>query len=253
LRNPDRQIEAYRQAIGVEPRSALARHGLAVALAASGKLDLAIVEYRKLAADYLEVRPDFARLLLIQNLRLPPAGRDWAEVERALDAIASDKQSTAEVRLLRAEVLAAQDKTDEARKLAEMKGIRPRRSVLAAPCRARGQKGDTKAAPGVLDGRAESRTTRGWPLARGCGLRTAPTGEERASQTAGRPRRVRAEVEPAAGRTAEAFVATDDLPTARRLWQRLSSVSPQPGRAVRAVRGGLAAKRRRKPSGCSAR
>ena len=66
-------------------RNGRARHGLAAALVASGKLDAAINVYRPLVADAPELVVEFAQVLLARNLRLPAAQQDWTEVEKILN------------------------------------------------------------------------------------------------------------------------------------------------------------------------
>jgi tetratricopeptide (TPR) repeat protein len=128
LGNPDQQLSACRRALESDPSWPPARRLLASALLALGKTDEAINEYRRLDTD-AEGRRELIRLLLRRNLRLPAAERSWGEVERALQGFAAGRQPTAEVQLLRAEVLAARGEAAQARKLAEAERDRAPREV----------------------------------------------------------------------------------------------------------------------------
>src|SRR4029077_13278296 len=61
----------------------------------------------------------YAKLLLLQNLAAPAGGGRWQEVEEAVDAVARKMPGAAVVDLLRAEILAAQKKYEDARRLLE--------------------------------------------------------------------------------------------------------------------------------------
>lgn len=82
LDNPDQRLESFRRAVEADPASAVARRGLANALAVVGKTDLAIAEYRKVLPQAPEAWPELGRLLVVRVLRQPSAQRDWSEVDR---------------------------------------------------------------------------------------------------------------------------------------------------------------------------
>jgi tetratricopeptide (TPR) repeat protein len=119
LDNPDQRLEACRRALIARPDSLAARRGLAAALAALRQFDAAVREYRVLSARLPEARAELARLLVHRNLRLAEAARRWAEVERLLGAMPPAERDAAAGKLLRAEILLAQGKLEQARKLAE--------------------------------------------------------------------------------------------------------------------------------------
>jgi tetratricopeptide (TPR) repeat protein len=119
LHNPDQQLLAYRQALKIDGRWLPARRGLAATLAALGKLDEAVAEYRALVGEAPELGAELARLLVARNRRLPAAQRDWAEVDRLLRGLPDKTRDAPDVRLLRADILLAQDQPDAARKLLE--------------------------------------------------------------------------------------------------------------------------------------
>src|SRR5581483_853217 len=118
LGNPDQQLTALQRAVEIDPQWQPARHGLAAALAGTGKLDAALAEYGKLTLQDPAQKVELGRVLLARTLRQPAAQRDWAGLNRlAAELAPEDKADTA--RLFRAEVLAAQEKFDAARALAE--------------------------------------------------------------------------------------------------------------------------------------
>jgi tetratricopeptide (TPR) repeat protein len=116
LGDPDRQYVAYRRAAADDPDDAAA-FGVASSLLALGKLDEALSAFRTLALKRPEVRPQFARLLILQNLQLPQAQRVWGEVDRLLDEAEKDDPDAVTLPLLRADALAGKGRTAEARAL----------------------------------------------------------------------------------------------------------------------------------------
>jgi tetratricopeptide (TPR) repeat protein len=124
LGNPDQQYEAYRRAVAIDfaedPYWVEARLGLASALASLNRIDEAIVQCRLVLPRSAAAGLVLARLQIAQNLRRPPAERRWDDVEATLRQFESRagtaaSQSAAEVALLRAEALAAQDNLDATR------------------------------------------------------------------------------------------------------------------------------------------
>jgi tetratricopeptide (TPR) repeat protein len=117
LGNRDQQIDALRRAVRTDPFSAIARANLAQALLSAGSVDEATKEYRDLMAmSRMGARglPALARLLVYKNYRLPPAERDWATVEKALGTAEKSLPDSAEIVILRAEVLAGQNRLADA-------------------------------------------------------------------------------------------------------------------------------------------
>jgi tetratricopeptide (TPR) repeat protein len=129
LGHNDQEEAAFRRALEADPQSLAARRGLAKSLAALGKLDQAIEEYRGMVARAPESRTELARLLLARNLRLPAAERKWGEVEQLLRDAPGDGQPSAALTLLRAEVLLAQNQADAARRLVEVERDRDPKQV----------------------------------------------------------------------------------------------------------------------------
>lgn len=112
----DRRYTAFTRAVALNPQAVTGRLGLAESLAASGRLEEAIAQYRSIENDVPQVRTALARLLLIRNLQRPTAQRDWTEVDKALAAAESATPGTLEVQFLRAEALADRGRIDESRK-----------------------------------------------------------------------------------------------------------------------------------------
>jgi cellulose synthase operon protein C len=119
LGDKEAQLAAYRKAAEVDPLWPTARLGIAATLASLGQLDEALEEYRKVGKinDKAAADIQIARLLVIKNLRLRPAERDWTEVESILARLAQAKPDDTGVALVRAEVLLAQGRREETEKL----------------------------------------------------------------------------------------------------------------------------------------
>ena len=126
----DAQVIVCRRAISLDPSQAAARMMLAAALAKLGRGAEALEECQRLA-DLPQASPEgrllMARLLILQNLRLPADRRQWDQVKQILDK-AGDAP---EVPLLRAEMLVAQKASAEARAVLETaKNKSPKRADL---------------------------------------------------------------------------------------------------------------------------
>jgi tetratricopeptide (TPR) repeat protein len=120
LNDAARQKDAYDRLAGRASKSLPVLLGLASAEASLGNLDAAIVRYREAAGlpgAPAEVSYAVVALLVARNLERDAA--DWGAVETALREAEKAKPGAAEVPLLRAEALAAQNKLDEARKVLE--------------------------------------------------------------------------------------------------------------------------------------
>jgi tetratricopeptide (TPR) repeat protein len=159
--NTDQAAIAYRHVLKIEPANAAARRGLALAQAALGKTDEALVALRALATQKSDARADLARVLLIHNRRKPAAERDWAEFNQALEAMSAEEKASPAGRQLRIDGLLAQDKADDARKLVEAERDRDPKQVgpwlLLAGLAAR--ENDPNAVPALL---AEAERQAGW-------------------------------------------------------------------------------------------
>jgi cellulose synthase operon protein C len=83
-------------------------------MAAQGKTDRAIEEYRAILPLANEARPLLVRLLIQSNLRLPAERRSWEEIDNLIDA-----PDASEPTILRAEILVARDRPEEAQSLLE--------------------------------------------------------------------------------------------------------------------------------------
>ena len=118
LGDRDGATAAYRRALKTDPRSVPARIGLATELLESGHLPEAIAELRPLK-DLPQARLLLARLLIIQNLRIPDLTRDWDQVEELLDAAEKNEDDPRAVALLRAALLVSRDRPDAARRVIE--------------------------------------------------------------------------------------------------------------------------------------
>ena len=232
LGETDRRCAALQRALALTPRDLQARQAFAEALAASGRLDEAVLQYQDLEADAPQTRTALARLLIIRNLQRPPAGRDWAEVDKILASAESAAPGTLEVQLLRAEALAGRDRLNEARKeLVAAAGRFPGReapSVALAGLALR--EGRPGVASEVLDradrelgdraalrlARADAWVARGGDGAVGA-LQRLAEGTDRLPET-DRPTLLRG--------LAEAHRRLGDLPGARRILDRLGEQAP---------------------------
>lgn len=126
LRLPDRQLEAYRRALGEDPSLVPARIGYAGALFRTGKFRQALDEYRKLQQSmgvepFLKsapLRTTLFQLLLIRTAQLPEKQRDWKEAEDLL-AKAEKLGTMDEIQraLMRAELLVKKGQFAQAREL----------------------------------------------------------------------------------------------------------------------------------------
>lgn len=106
----DQEYAAYRRATASDP-SLLAGHlGLAGALVSMGRIDEALAAYQLMIPLEHGARLGVARMLILKNLRLPLARRNWMEVDQALNEAARLKPEPPDLPLLRAEALVAQKK-----------------------------------------------------------------------------------------------------------------------------------------------
>lgn len=122
LGDTDRQLNAYRRAIEIDPLSIPARIGAGSALLSQGRIDEALSQYRQVTT--IPGAPGGSRLLMVRvlvvrNLQLPVGERDWREVEQELGDLASAAPESVEVAILRAESLAAQRQLQQAQEFLE--------------------------------------------------------------------------------------------------------------------------------------
>jgi len=118
LGSDEQRLAALRQAAEGDRAPESARIELVRALALSGQLDQATTTLLPLAERRPEWRLDLVRLLLQKAIRQPRDQRNWPEVERYLvEAEKALPRSVEPLVLLRADLLAAQDRLEEARSL----------------------------------------------------------------------------------------------------------------------------------------
>jgi tetratricopeptide (TPR) repeat protein len=113
---------AYRRAIDSAPLSVPARFGSAMALLRMNRRDPALAEFTELMSfpnAPAEGWPILARLMIVRNLGAPANQRDWKEMDVTLRKLAGTSADKVEAALLQAEVLVAQDKVEQARRLLE--------------------------------------------------------------------------------------------------------------------------------------
>jgi tetratricopeptide (TPR) repeat protein len=123
LEEPVQMYDAYRQAAQADPTSVPAQLGMAAALWAQGRLDEAAAKYRQMMDRKVvpvEGWLDIARLELQRQLQSsePP---DWKLAEQALKLAEKATPASADVVLLRADLLAAQNRLDRAEELLKQK------------------------------------------------------------------------------------------------------------------------------------
>jgi len=116
LGDAERAASAYRRVLSRDPRSAVARQGIARMEWVMGRLDTAADEYRRLLKDLpsppREALVELAHVLIIRNLQRSPAERAkldniWAEADQRLKEAEKLVPVPVEVPLLRAEIVFA--------------------------------------------------------------------------------------------------------------------------------------------------
>jgi cellulose synthase operon protein C len=113
----DRRYAAYRRAVALERQGAAAQFGIALTLAAMGRIDEALGAYRQLIDQVPSAGTAAARLMILRNLRRPEERRDWPAIDQVLAKSAQLQPDSADVVILRAEALVAQGKWELARDL----------------------------------------------------------------------------------------------------------------------------------------
>jgi tetratricopeptide (TPR) repeat protein len=119
LGNSDKQIEAFRRALEIDPQFAPARQALMEALGKAGKKDDALREAAEAAKSSKDPRTLLALigLRIEKQRRLPKAERQWDEIDKLLDDGVKDFPDLPPLALYRCDVLAARDRFDEVEKL----------------------------------------------------------------------------------------------------------------------------------------
>lgn len=117
LGKTDLQLTAYRRAASVDPQWIPARLGIANALRSMGRVDEALEEYRR-SASMRGAPPailvQLARLMILSNFRRNESERNWQPVLDLLDEVDRLDVSATQTPLLRAEILVARNRADEA-------------------------------------------------------------------------------------------------------------------------------------------
>jgi tetratricopeptide (TPR) repeat protein len=228
LGNPDQRLASARAALK-DSSSPVARQALASALAALGKTDEAIREYKLLPEQTPETRLALTRLLLQRNLQVAPPARNWDELEQQFKQLPADDLST---HLLKAQMQAAQGKTQAARDLADAERQRDPKQVepwlFLVGLAEKEQDGK-----GVMELLEEAEKQAGhrieWELARaGHWLRTSP------DQAVAQLKKLEADLTFFKGDErdrlrrdlGQAFLAAGDRTEAARLWRELAASQP---------------------------
>ncbi len=114
----EQRLDALRQAAESDAGPGQARIELTRALAQSGKLDQALAILSPLVDRQPDLRLDIVRLMMQKTLRLPPDQRRWGEVEQQLQSAEKALPSAANALIaIRADLLVAQNRVEEARKV----------------------------------------------------------------------------------------------------------------------------------------
>jgi tetratricopeptide (TPR) repeat protein len=112
----EQRLDDLRRAVDGDRNAERTRVEFAQALARAGQVDRAVTVLLPVADRRPEWRVDLVRLMLRKAVRQPRDRRNWPEVERSLrEAESTLPQSVESLSLLRVDVLAAQDRLDEAR------------------------------------------------------------------------------------------------------------------------------------------
>jgi tetratricopeptide (TPR) repeat protein len=118
LGDADKQYAAYRSALTHDPSDPLwvtAKDGMARAQLAMNNVPEAIAIYNQLTTRAPGARLILCRLLIVRNLGLPEAERDWEKVNKLLDDAARALPKSADWAIVRAQALVIRSKFAEAR------------------------------------------------------------------------------------------------------------------------------------------
>ena len=117
LGNPDQQANACRAALQIEDGWQPARKMLAATLVSLGQFDEAQRQYRRLPANDADAQTELLRLSIRKNYRLSVPERNWKLAEELLTNLSQNAK--VDTSIMRLELLTAQDKKEEARKLVD--------------------------------------------------------------------------------------------------------------------------------------
>jgi len=127
LRQPDKQLEAYRRAITSNPNSLPAHIGLGRALLAVGQNSEALKELQGIKnaigaekfAKLVIARNTLLNLLIDQVSRLPEDQRNWTEVDEIMAASKKEFPDAADLVMLESKILEQKGNAADARKMLE--------------------------------------------------------------------------------------------------------------------------------------
>jgi tetratricopeptide (TPR) repeat protein len=231
LEEPGLMLAAYERALQFDPNSVVARLGMGTALWAMGRVEDSIKHYE--AVMDRDQMPgdgwmDIARLRVLAQLQAEKP--DWKAAEAALDRAEKAAGKYVEVKLLRAEVLAAQGKIDEAEDfLVKALDEAPHEVELWVACAGLAERGRKKfagaqnvlaAAEKQLDDRVELRLARARMAARQG--RGAATAEVLAKLEQGWQKFKPADQSKLLDGLAETRYVTGEVAEARRLWDEVA-------------------------------
>lgn len=122
--NLEQQLNSFRKVVAADPFSVPARMGAADALLALGRTQEALEEYRNVGAlPQSGVQANLVTLaqqVVLATLRQPRQERNWALPKAIIDAAEKTAQMSADLVVLRAEILVAEGENDAAVKLLEV-------------------------------------------------------------------------------------------------------------------------------------
>src|SRR5271157_3687595 len=114
----EKRVAALERAASGELTAAVAGSSLAQTVESEGRLDEAIKAHLMLVESRPQSRLDLVRLLIQKNARLPQQERRWGEVEQRLqEAEKAVPKAVEDLTRLRADLLAAQNREEEARRV----------------------------------------------------------------------------------------------------------------------------------------
>jgi cellulose synthase operon protein C len=233
----EQQLADFRRAVRLNPGAFAARYGLGIALLATGNLENAAVELRRLTS--ADGAPSaawlmLARVLVRRNQLLPEDQRDWRDAEAALDHAAA-APDVVDLTILRAEILAGRQQLGAAVELvAKARDRQPDEVRLwLALADLVGRQGETSAALDLLNQANQRPALASNPDLRVARVRSwAGRDGAAAVQELARLAREAENLAPAdqpriLRELAEAFARRGDLAQAQRLWQRLAERRPR--------------------------
>ena len=130
LGNPDGQLAAYERVVQIDRFGRQANLGRATLLVRAGRLDEAIASYRSLVHQAPEQGPQLVRLLIVRNARMGTKDAAWNEIEQVLARLPEAVRQSADAQIARAELLAAEGKSQDAWDLLEAEAARRPDEVL---------------------------------------------------------------------------------------------------------------------------